>query len=66
MPSTYSPNLRLELIGDGEQEGYWGRTTNRTLGTFVENALGGGLRGGGHGESRFRMGGAPTGLPAHD
>lgn len=44
MPSTYSPNLRLELIGDGEQEGYWGRTTNRTLGTFVENALGGTLR----------------------
>jgi len=41
MPSTYSPNLRLELIGTGEQQGTWGTTTNVNLGTLLEEAIGG-------------------------
>ena len=41
MPSTYSPNLRLELIGTGEQQGTWGGTTNNNLGTLLEEAIGG-------------------------
>ena len=41
MPSTYSPNLRLELIGSGEQAGTWGTTTNTNLGTLVEQAISG-------------------------
>ncbi len=41
MASTYSPNLRLELIGTGDQQGTWGITTNRNLGTLVEEAIGG-------------------------
>jgi hypothetical protein len=41
MPSSYSPNLRLELIGSGEQAGTWGTTTNTNLGTLVEQAISG-------------------------
>jgi hypothetical protein len=41
MPSTYSNNLRLELIGTGEQAGTWGTTTNTNLGTLVEQAIAG-------------------------
>lgn len=41
MPSTYSPNLRLELIGSGEQQNVWGNTTNNNLGTLIENAISG-------------------------
>ena len=41
MASTYSPNLRLELIGTGEQQGTWGSTTNTNLGTLLEEAIGG-------------------------
>ncbi len=41
MASTYSPNLRLELIGTGEQQGTWGTTTNTNLGTLLEEAIGG-------------------------
>lgn len=41
MPSTYSSNLRLELIADGEQTGTWGQTTNRNLGTLVEESIAG-------------------------
>ncbi len=41
MASTYSPNLRLELIGTGEQQGTWGSTTNVNLGTLIEEAIGG-------------------------
>lgn len=41
MASTYSPNLRLELIGTGEQQGTWGITTNTNLGTLIEEAVGG-------------------------
>lgn len=41
MPSTYSSNLRLELIGAGEQAGTWGTTTNTNLGTLIEQAISG-------------------------
>ncbi len=41
MPSTYSPNLRIELIANGEQSGTWGTTTNVNLGTLIEDAIAG-------------------------
>ena len=41
MPSTYSPSLRLELIGAGEQAANWGNTTNYNLGTLLEQAIAG-------------------------
>lgn len=37
--STYSPNLRIELIGTGQQAGTWGTTTNTNLGTLIESAI---------------------------
>jgi len=39
MPSTYSPDLRIELIANGEQSGTWGTTTNSNLGTVIEDAI---------------------------
>jgi hypothetical protein len=39
MSSTYSSNLRLELIASGEQANTWGNTTNTNLGTLIEEAL---------------------------
>lgn len=39
MASTYSPTLRLELIGTGEQSGTWGNTTNTNLGSLIEQAI---------------------------
>jgi len=39
MPSTYSTSLGLELIGNGEQAGTWGTTTNNNLGTLLEAAI---------------------------
>lgn len=44
MPSTYSASLGLELIADGEQVGTWGATTNRNLGTLIEQAIAGVVR----------------------
>jgi trimeric autotransporter adhesin len=41
MPSTYSPSLKLELIQSGEQPGVWGNTTNKNLGTLLEQAIAG-------------------------
>jgi hypothetical protein len=41
MASTFSPSLRLELIGDGDQSGIWGQTTNNNLGGLIEQAIGG-------------------------
>jgi hypothetical protein len=41
MPSTFSPSLRIELIGAGEQAGTWGTTTNTNLGTLIEAAVAG-------------------------
>jgi len=38
MPSTYS-QLKIELIGTGDQAGTWGSTTNVNLGTAVEEAI---------------------------
>lgn len=41
MPSTYSTDLRIELIATGEQSGTWGSTTNNNLGTLIEQAIAG-------------------------
>ena len=41
MSSTFSSNLRVELMGNGTQEGTWGTTTNRNLGTVLEAAISG-------------------------
>jgi hypothetical protein len=41
MSSTYSPDLRIELIGTGDQAGVWGNTTNTNLSTVLENAIAG-------------------------
>lgn len=41
MSSTYSTNLALELIANGEQAGTWGTTTNTNLGTLIEQAISG-------------------------
>lgn len=41
MASTYSPNLRIELIATGEQSNTWGVTTNSNLGTLIEQAISG-------------------------
>lgn len=41
MASTYSTNLALELIGNGDQSGTWGTTTNTNLGTLLEQAISG-------------------------
>jgi hypothetical protein len=38
MASTYS-DLKIELIGTGEQTGTWGSTTNTNLGTALEEAI---------------------------
>lgn len=39
--STYSPNLRIELITTGTQAGTWGNTTNTNLGTVIEDSIAG-------------------------
>jgi hypothetical protein len=41
MPSTYSPDLRVELIANGEKTGTWGTITNSNLGTILEDAISG-------------------------
>jgi len=41
MPSSYSPSLRIELPGSGEQSGVWGTTTNNNLGTLLEQSIAG-------------------------
>jgi hypothetical protein len=41
MASTFSQNLKLELIGNGDQPGTWGSTTNNNLGTLIEQAIAG-------------------------
>ena len=38
MSSTFS-NLKFEIIGNGEQSGSWGTTTNTNIGTAIEQAL---------------------------
>ena len=39
--STYSPNLRIQLIATGDQAGAWGNTTDVNLGTLIEGAISG-------------------------
>jgi hypothetical protein len=39
MPTTYSPSLRIALLGDGEDPGTWGQLTNTNLGTLLEQAI---------------------------
>jgi hypothetical protein len=39
MASTYSTTLRIELIGNGDQSGTWGDTTNTNLGDLIEAAI---------------------------
>jgi hypothetical protein len=41
MSSTYSPDLRIELIGTGDQAGVWGATTNNNLAYVLEQAIAG-------------------------
>jgi hypothetical protein len=37
--STYSTNLKIELMGVGDQSGTWGTTNNTNLGTALEQAI---------------------------
>lgn len=37
--TTFSTALKLELPGDGQQSGTWGQTTNKNLGTLIEQAI---------------------------
>jgi len=39
MTTTYSPSLKLALIGTGDQSGTWGATTNTNFGTLLEQAI---------------------------
>jgi len=39
MASSFSPSLKIELIGNGDQSGTWGTTTNNNLGTILEQAI---------------------------
>jgi hypothetical protein len=39
MASTYSTNLKIELMGLGDQAGTWGTTTNTNIGTALEQAI---------------------------
>lgn len=41
MSSSYSPKLRFELVGAGEQAGLWGTTTNKNVGQLIEQAIAG-------------------------
>ena len=41
MASTFSPILRIELMGTGDQSGTWGDVTNVNLGTLIEQAIAG-------------------------
>ena len=41
MPSTYSPDLRIELMANGGNSGTWGTITNTNLGTVLEDSISG-------------------------
>ena len=41
MSSTYSSNLRIELIGSGDQAGAWGATTDSNLAYIMDTAVAG-------------------------
>jgi hypothetical protein len=39
LPSTFSPNLKIELMSTGGNTGQWGAITNVNLGSVIEQAL---------------------------
>lgn len=39
MPSTFSTNLKLEMMATGENSATWGTKTNTNLGTLLEEAI---------------------------
>ncbi len=39
MPSTYSTNLKIELMATGEKNNLWGGITNTNLGSLLEEAI---------------------------
>ena len=41
MSSTYSSNLRIELIGSGDQAGAWGSTTDSNLAYILDTSIAG-------------------------
>jgi hypothetical protein len=41
MSSTYSPSLRIELIGSGDQAGAWSATTNSNFAYVMDTAIAG-------------------------
>ena len=41
MASTFSDLLKIELIGDGEQSGSWGDTTNNNFSQSLEHSIAG-------------------------
>ena len=41
MSSTYSPSLRIELIGSGDQAGAWGATTDSNFAYVMDTAIAG-------------------------
>lgn len=41
MSSSYANDLRIEMIGTGDQAGVWGETTNNNLGTLLVDAIAG-------------------------
>ena len=41
MSSTYSSDLRIQLMGPGDQAGTWGSTTNNNLQYIFEQAIAG-------------------------
>ena len=59
MTSTYSTNLKLTLMGTGDQSGTWGDTTNTNLGTLLEEAVAGYT-------TQALTGGGPTALTIPD
>ena len=41
MSSSYSTSLRVELIGDGDQAGTWGTTTDNNFAYIFDAAIAG-------------------------
>ena len=39
MATSYSPSLKIALLGTGENTGTWGTLTNTNLGTLIEQAI---------------------------
>ena len=67
MASTFSTRLKIELIGDGEQAGSWGDTTNDNFGastsggaSAIEHAIAGVLTIAVSGDITLTTGNGPT------